>query len=692
MRNIVVLAVVAAASLLSAQNRKAGPLADGGFLLNNGWTIHPAGTQVPVGTFPMSSAVSNNGKYLLVLNAGYEPPSVSVIDIATKKEVERTPVADAWLGLAVAPRGNRVYVSGGATGKVLEFSLDPDTGALTAGREIVAISDRAKQGNVLIGDVEISADGHLLYAANLYGDSISVVNLQSGARLDSWKTGRRPYRILIPPDGKQLIISSWGDAALYQHNASNGVLIAKIRTGLHPTDMLWINKPAPSADGKSSYAARLFVAASNTNNVYSFGVGPDGQLSLLETIDIATTPLHPLGMTPSALAADEKGTRLYVACSDANAVAEADISTPRGLVLGFVPTGWYPTALQVLKDGGLVVLNGKGRTAELLPAVTDEQLGDFNRTVMRDSPYKDEILYGPPNEEQQNFFASSEGHASPIQHVIYVIQEHGMADDRATPNLHELARDYVQYDNFYANADTSAEGQNWASAAIAPGYTVKLTPSVRAGRSKVSDFEGGEPANTPPAGYLWDNALQAGISIRDYGQWTTNIPLENAAAGKQIAAVNDAGLAPYVDMNYRGFDLAYPDVERAKEFIREWKEFDAKGQAPKLLIVRMGGNAADNDQGVGMLVDAVSHSKLWPSTAVFVMESNAQNRAAAWVISPYTRRGAIDSTMYNQMSLLRTVELIIGLRPMTQFDAAAHPMFGSFSRRADTQPYSLIGR
>jgi DNA-binding beta-propeller fold protein YncE len=691
MRKLFGIAVAVAASL-SAAPQKIGPQTDGGFLLNNGWTIHPAGEQVPMGTFPMSSAVSNNGKYLLVLNAGEEPPSVSVIDIATKKEVGRTQVADAWLGLAVGPQGNQVYVSGGATGKVFEFSLNPDTGALTPKREMNAVSDRAKQGNVLIGDVAVSTDGHLLYTANLYGDSVSVINLQSGGRIDSWKTGRRPYRILMPPGGNQLIVSSWGDAALYQHNASNGVLIAKVRTGLHPTDMLWINKPAPAANGKTSYAARLFVAASNTNSVYSFGVGPDGQLNMLETINIATTAMHPLGMTPSALAADENGTRLYVACSDANAIAEADISEPRSLVLGFIPTGWYPTALTVLKDGGLAILNGKSQTAALLPPITDEQLRGFSRTALRASAYSDEMLYGPPTDDERNLFAISEGHASPIQHVIYVIKESGGADKQATPNLRQLAREYVQYDNFYANADTSAEGQNWVSAAIAPDYTVKLAPRVSGRRNNPYDFEGGEPANSPPAGYLWNNALQAGISIRDYGQWTTNVPLKDVTGGKQIAAVNDAGLAPYVDMNYRGFDLAYPDVERAQEFVREWKEFDAKGKAPQLLIVRMGGNAADNDQGVGMLVDAVSHSKLWPSTAVLVMESNAKDRAGVWVISPYTHRGTVDSTMYNQMSVLRTLELIVGLRPMTQFDAAAHPMFGSFSREADVKPYSSISR
>ena len=283
--------------------------------------------------------------------------------------------------------------------------------------------------------------------------------------------------------------------------------------------------------------------------------------------------------------------------------------------------------------------------------------------------------------------------------------------ENITPNFHRLARDFVLYDNFYENADVSAEGHNWASAAIAPDYTVKLWPNTYGQRGHPYDFEGGEPANTPPAGYIWDNALQAGVTIRDYGEWTTNIPLKDVDRPRQIANVRDLALVPYVDMNYRGFDLEYSDLERAKEFIREWTEFSAKGQAPQMTILRMGNDhtqgtkagtltpfsyVAQNDYAIGMVVDAVSHSKFWQSTALFIIEDDAQNgpdhvdshRAPAWVISPYTQRGAVDSSMYNQASMLRTMELITGLRPMTQFDAAAPPMFASFKPQPDATPYT----
>jgi len=751
-----------------AIQQKVGPLPNGGFLLNSGWTIRPAGQQVEVGTFPMSSVLSKNGKFLLVLNAGYDPPTISVIDVASKKELSKTHVADAWLGLRIDPASDNFYIGGATTGKVLEFGLDPETGSVTAKREFQAVADLANKGNALIGDVELSRDSHYLYAGNLYGDEIAVIDVREGKYLGSWKTGRRPYRIMIAPNGHQILVTAWGDGAIYVHDNKDGSIATKIRVGAHPTDMLWLNKAVPAEEGQqSSYTGRVFVTASNTNKTYVFGVTSDGQLAELETLNIATTPMHPLGMTPSALATDEKGSKLFVVCSDANAVAQVDISSARSRVEGFIPTGWYPTAITTLKNGELAILNGKGLgshpnpngpnptksaaqihaqggspveyvghiqkgTAQFMPMPADDKIAEFTQSVLDNSPYKDELLDQPITDEQTAFFAKRDGHLSPIQHVIYIIKENRTYDqvlgdmsqgngdkslnlfgEEITPNLHQLAREYILYDNFYENADVSADGHNWASAAIAPDYVTKIWPSEYGHRSKLYNFEGGEPANTPPAGYIWDNALQAGLTIRDYGQWVTNIPLKEVTGTKQIGAVKDPALIPHVDMNYRSFDLEYSDVDRAKEFIREWKEFDAAGKVPQMSVVRMGNDHtqgttagkltplsynADNDFAVGTLVDAVSHSNAWASTAIFIIEDDAQNgpdhvdshRAPVWVISPFTHRGIVDSTMYNQTSILRTMELALGMRPMTHFDAGARPMFGSFSQSPDARPYSAI--
>ncbi len=721
-------ALVARAVLAqNAAPQHVGPLPGGGYLLSTGWTIRPAGDQVPLDTFPMRSALSSDGKYLLALNGGLNPPSISVVDVASKKEVGRTPLPDAWLGLVAAPSGNLFYAGGGSTGKVFELKL-AENGALTRGREF-AVSTSKLPGAPFVGDVALSPDGRVLYAADLYGDGIAQINLQSGKMVDHWKTGRRPYRIVVSPNGAQLLVSSWSEAAVYEHESGTGVLIRKLRVGLHPTDMLWIDKQFTAEASGAAYTGRLFVAASNTNTVFAFGITQDGQLTALDPINISMTPMHPLGMTPSALATDARGRQLYVACSDANAVAVADISVQHPIVLGFIPTAAYPTAVRSVNDGGLIVLNGsapsaenssRAGSAEFVPQPSPAQLEEWTRTSSEDSPYRDDLIYGPITNQAEAFFAQSKEHASPLRHIIYVVKGSASYDavlgdlpsanaeksrvrfgDAVTPNLHELAREFVTYDNFYSNSGSLAEGQNWAAAAIVPDYTAKLWASSAAGRNKVRDFEGGEPANMPPAGYLWSNAIQAGLTVRNYGEWVANVPGPQAAGQRQVQSVKDGSLTAVTDLSFRGPDPSYKDAERAAEFVREWKSFDANGQAPQLSIVSLANDAvptgvADNDRAVGLLVDAVSHSKLWSSTAIFVVEACGETgadhvsdyRSPVWVISPYTRRAAVDSSLYSQTSVLRTVELILGLRPFTQFDAAAKPMFGSFTQSPNAQIFT----
>src|SRR5262249_28781337 len=149
----------------------------------------------PLDTFPMASALSPDGKFLLVLNAGYRPPSISVIDTASQSIVGRTPVPDGWLGLTFNPRGDRVYVGGGSKASVFEFTFA--NGTLQPGRtfEVVPAAQRTSQD--FIGGITFSPNGRLLYAAELYRDSLAVINPQSGMIIQRVKTGRRPYRILF---------------------------------------------------------------------------------------------------------------------------------------------------------------------------------------------------------------------------------------------------------------------------------------------------------------------------------------------------------------------------------------------------------------------------------------------------------------------------------------------------------------
>ncbi len=747
------LACVAVGALVSSQpapREQVGPLPGGGFLLNNFWKLDPVGRQIPLDTFPMSTALSADGKFLVVLNGGYKPPSLSVIDTTAGNVVSTAPVPDGWLGLAFAPGTNRLYVGGGSLASVFEFTLEG--GKLTPGRTFETVPKASRAQHDFVGDVAFSPDGRMLYAAELYNNSVAVVNPQSGLVVAHIKTGRRPYRILFHPDGKSFFVSHWADGTIGHYDTAGGGQIVRLPIGQHPTDMLWRKGGSDGAPGEPQWTDRLFVAAANTNNVYTVGVNESGTLSVIETINLSLTAQQPLGMTPSALALTPDGRRMFVVCSDGNVAGVVDVSGARSRVEGFIPTGWYPTAARVVPSGALVILNGKGLgshpnpngpnplkkaaplhegmrqdqyvgqiqtgTASWIEPFSRDQLDTWSHRALTNSAYNDEKLDEAPA-------------LPPIKHVLYIVRENRTYDqvlgdlkqgngdpnlvlfgENVTPNLHKLAREFVLLDNFYVNADVSADGHNWSTAAIAPDYVVKMWPNQYAKRRTTYDFEEQDPASLPPAGYIWSAAAQAGLSLRNFGYMSGNDPKNPPPGSEQITTVRDPVLAKVTNRFYRGFDLAYPDVERAKTFIAELKDYDQKNQMPALMVMRLGNDhtygvaagrptplalAADNDYALGMIVEAVSKSKFWNSTLICVLEDDAQNgadhvdshRSPAFLISSYVRRHAVDGTMYNTTSMLRTIELLLGLHPLTQFDAAARPMTASFQKTPDLAAYTV---
>ena len=201
MKLTALFALILLAALLCSQpapREQVGPLPGGAFLLNSGWRIQPAGRQIALDTFPMATALAPGGRYLLVLNGGYRPPSISVIDTSTATVTGSVPVADGWLGLTFTPRGDRVYVGGGSRAAVFEFSFAG--GKLAPARTFPVVPEEKRTLRDFIGDVALSPDGRLLYAADLYHDSVVVINPQSGMVIDRFRTGRRPYRILFHPE------------------------------------------------------------------------------------------------------------------------------------------------------------------------------------------------------------------------------------------------------------------------------------------------------------------------------------------------------------------------------------------------------------------------------------------------------------------------------------------------------------
>ena len=686
MRRVLIITVVAAALLQS----------------QTGWVVTPAGRQIPVSTFPMSLALSPDGRYVLALNAGFAPPSISVVDTAAERETARVPLEDAWLGLVFSVKGDRVYVGGGSRPVVWELQFD--RGQLKPARRFPVAKEAHE--NDYVGEVALSPDGRFLYAANLFRNTITMMNAQTGFIVNEVPTGRRPSRIVFAPDGKTFYVSHWADGTVGQYNAPDGKKLETIQVGAHPTDLVYLAGKVESRENGPSYAARLFVACANTNAVTVLGITEGNQAVMIDRIPLAASRATPLGTTPSALALSPDRTRLYVVCSGINSVAVVDVSEYTALPLGLIPTGWYPTAVRAAANGKLFIANarGGGSTAarpttgsvSALAVPTDAQLEANTEQALANSPYDDSQLAdagGPKGHP----VPSAPGETSPIRYVVYIVKgsrsyDEIFGDAAAAPNHHKLAREFVLLDNFYSAGETGIDGLHWATASIASDFVEKLAPAVAAGRLRGVALDGAEPAAFPPTGYLWTNLRAAGLPFRNYGFW-----VENAPGLSGVARARDASLEAETDKSYLGPAAAYPDSKRADAFIRDFGERAQKGTLPRALLVRLPGasDMADHDAALGRIVEAISRSPVWGRTAIFVTESGGgaadhvdSHRTAAWVVSPYAKRGAVDNTHYTTDSMLRTIELILGLRPLTQFDAAATPMFECFGATPDPRPYS----
>jgi DNA-binding beta-propeller fold protein YncE len=599
------------AALAFAQSVGVQP--DGRFLLATGWSLKPAGRQIPVGSLPLSSALTKDGKHLMVLNVG-DAKSLTVFRTDTMQQVAQAALQDAWLGLAIAPDGKSVFIGGAARASVLEYAFS--SGKLDLKREISVVVRGKPAANDFVGDVAVSPDSRLLYAANVFGNAVHVINLQSGRAIERWPTGRRPYRLLLHPDGKSFVVSSWVDGSIYHQDAASGERLGLVRLGQHPTDMLWRKRKAEeNADAQKEFDYRLFVAAAHTNNVFVVGFSESKTMRNIESIHVGLTPRHPLGMTPSALAMSADQSRLYVACSDANALAVVDVSEPSSNVVGFVPTGSYPTSVAAFGTGALAILNGRGAgTMSIVSQFDDDQLITYSDTVRSNSPFRDELM-------SQTLPPSS------IKNVVYVVKDPGNAKN---PVFQSLAQQFVRFNNFHAAGAGPIDGFNWSASAIVPDFVQKLGYRSAQFASDV--------AALPQAGTLWTNAASAGISQR-----------------------------------------AYIDSTLGATFVRDLTQAGSSDAFPRLAVVRLTAPAAssdDVDRALGNIVDAVSKSPRWSETAIFVLATSGPE---ALIISPLTKTGKTDSSFYSTLSMLRTMELFLGLRPMTHFDGAAKPMLPAFS-------------
>jgi len=357
-------------------------------------------------------------------------------------------------------------------------------------------------------------------------------------------------------------------------------------------------------------------------------------------------------------------------------------------------------------------------TLSRIAAPGEKRLRRYSREVYRNTPYTKEqetLAKGEPG----NPIPRRIGGTSPIRHVFYIIKENRTYDqvlgdmpegngdtslvlfgERISPNHHALAREFVLLDNFYVDGEVSADGHNWSMGAYATDYLEKTWPTSYGGRGGNYDAEGNRPiANNK--NFLWDMCRKHNVSYRTYGEFADNY--------KANIPVLEGHIAP----SFTGWDMSVRDTTRFFQWKRDFDSLLAANSVPRLNTIRIGNDhteglqlhkptpfahVADNDLAVGMFVEYLSRSPIWNESAVFILEDDAQNgpdhvdahRSPAFVAGGRVRRHIVDHTPYTTSSVLRTIELILGLPPMSQYDAAATPMWRCFTAAADATPYACL--
>lgn len=711
-----------------------GAQLDGSVRLPSTWSIRPAGTQIELGDFPVNMAIHPDRRWLAVLHAGYGTHEIQMVELTSggARVRSRVSLPQTFYGLAFAPDGKTLYASGAEFDTVHAF--DFDEGFLTRPRAFKLSAEK-----FVTAGLAIDPSGKTLCAAGLWGHAVCIVPVDRPEDRTLVPLGKEsfPYGCLIDAEGRRLFVSLWNHAAVAVIDLPTTRVVATLPTEKHPTEM------ALAPGGKT-----LFVACSNSTRVSVIDL-PGGKA--VETINAALYPDVPAGNTPSSLSLTPDGEMLFVANSDTHNLAVFNVAQPgKARPLGFIPTGIYPTAVRFdPADRRIYVANGRGTTTRAnpqgpnpllrkTPTVRDyiaglyrgtlgiielpdpKRMAQYTRQALQCSPLQPDlgVVGDVPGD---NPIPGKVGGPSPIKYCIYIIRENRTYDqvlgdlkggngapslcifgENVTPNAHRLARQFVLLDNLYCDGEVSAEGHEWSMGAYCTDFVKKVWPlSYRGSPTKklsIYPAEGQYDAIARPAGgYLWDRCAEAGVSYRSYGEW-----VDNGKTPKDPARPRVKTLEGHIDPGFRGYDLDYPDALRADRFISELKRFEAEGGMPRLSIVRLPNDhtfgtkpgkptptamVAENDLALGRVIEAISRSKFWKETAVFVIEDDAQNgsdhvdahRTVALAISPYTQHGRVDSTMYSTAGMLRTMELILGLRPMSQFDAAARPMFAAFA-------------
>lgn len=673
-----------------------------------------ATARIPMKSAWMGLAWSQDGKKLFVSGGNAvsrQNPTVAPIAVYSYQNgsLGKQPLAEMrgkynaaetyWAGLAVHPKEPVLFAANRGTSALAGFVAIFDT---NTGQQVGEIPVEVNPYKLIL-----DAEAKHLYVSNWGSDSVSVVDLASRKVIRSIAVGDNPNDMVLTKDGR-LFVACGNSNSVWVVDLKRGRAIQQISTAMHRNAPLG---STPNALALDPTEKMLFVANADNNNVAVIHIGESEEFHVMGFI--------PTGWYPCGLAISRDGKKLYVG----NGKGTGGYANLRG-----------PHS-PLLNDGST---EGKGSVKQLMKGSVDvielsdlkNRIAAYSRQAMANSPYSDELLARAkaPATSAPTVVPQTVGTPTPIEHVIYVIRENrtydqvfgdiakGNGDSRLTifgkkitPNAHKIADEFVLLDNLYCDGEVSVDGHSWSNSAYATDFNEKLWPVTYGGHSQARP----SAAYIPSAGHLWDLAAKKGLTYRSYGEYASR----SSDGTTMEASPGVGGLLGHVSTKFKLPGMR--DTDNAKVFLDEFaeyeKEFDSKDplkRLPNFIVMSLGEDhtqgtrpgsptpsaaVANNDWALGQIIDRVSHSKYWAKTAIFVIEDDAQDgpdhvdarRTIGLVVSPYTKRGVVDSTLYTTSSFLRTMELLLGLPPMTQYDAAATPLYASFNAEPDLRPYSV---
>lgn len=707
--------------------------------LPNGWKLTPVGKMLPVGDLPLNIAVSSSGKMLAVTNNGQSDQSILLIDSEKMQLLDSVSIAKSWLGLTFAKNGKYLYASGGNDNWIVQYEIK--------NKKLIPVDTlvigKKWPEKISVAGIAVDDKNQLLYTVTKENNSLYVYDLKERKVKSQFPLGGEGYTCLLSDDSKMLYITCWGCDKVILFDTGKQGIIGSIPVGDNPNDMCITH------DGKY-----LFVSNANDNSVSVISLelkrvieilnsalfpdSPSGSTSNSVALSEDEKTLYIANADNNCLAVFDvsnpgesfsKGfipTGWYPTC-----VRVVDnqifVTNGKGLTSKANPYGPSPKKQDVAHHADL---NKKTKvqyigglftgTLQAIQKPNETQLSIYSQSVYNNTPYKKENEMLSSGEEG-NPIPSKVGESSPIKFVFYVIKENRTYDQvlgdipegngdstlvlfgkDVTPNQHALAKQFVLLDNFYVDGEVSADGHNWTMGAYATDYLEKNWPTSYGGRGGSYPGEGGREIANNKNGFLWDFCKKYGVSYRSYGEFIgdnnkPNIPV----------------LKDHFCENYIGWDMSIRDTVRFRWWKQDFEKLLAKGNVPQFNSIRLGNDhteglrvgkpsplahAADNDLAVGLFVEYLSNSPIWNESLVIIVEDDAQNgpdhvdahRTTAYLAGGFVKQGFVDHTMYSTSSALRTMELILGLPPMSQYDAAAEPMWRCFNKTANHPSFKAI--